>query len=445
MTSEAKLKECGVISTENALDLLNTIDRNTARIVFDPDGNILFANDLFCAAMGYEREQIVGQHHRMFMPGTKASEPAYADHWRRLKGGETLSGDFLRARADGSDIWISANYAPLYDDAGEVYQVVKCAFDITARVNAMNAMSDAMERWAQGDLSTTVDQRMGAQFEDVRVQFNRAQANLRGAISEVVLGTSVLHSFSMQLAQTTRTMAKQTEEQAASLQEISTTAQRMSASVTETSGNAAAARDLVQATNAESLDGMKVMQEAQVAVQSLSKTAGEISNITNVIDQISFQTNLLALNAGVEAARAGEAGRGFAVVASEVRALAQRSSEAATQIAGLIDATGDQVSQCVDLVSRTGTSLERIGDKVTAALEQVSDIATSAEAQAQNITDVTATISNLDTATQRSAAMFEEAHAETEVLAQQVDRFKAASDKFNLGAALEETEMRRSA
>ena len=95
-------------------------------------------------------------------------------------------------------------------------------------------------------------------------------------------------------------------------------------------------------------------------MSGIEKSSKQISQIIGVIDEIAFQTNLLALNAGVEAARAGDAGRGFAVVASEVRALAQRSAEAAKEIKGLISASTAQVEQGVALVTQTGNALERI-------------------------------------------------------------------------------------
>ena len=92
----------------------------------------------------------------------------------------------------------------------------------------------------------------------------------------------------------------------------------------------------------------------------IEKSSQQISQIIGVIDEIAFQTNLLALNAGVEAARAGDSGRGFAVVASEVRALAQRSAEAAKEIKALISTSATQVGEGVELVAQTGKALERI-------------------------------------------------------------------------------------
>ena len=108
-----------------------------------------------------------------------------------------------------------------------------------------------------------------------------------------------------------------------------------------------------------------MVRQAVEAMDAIAKSSQQISQIIGVIDEIAFQTNLLALNAGVEAARAGDAGRGFAVVASEVRALAQRSAEAAKEIKGLISASTAQVDHGVKLVAETGASLERIVTQVT--------------------------------------------------------------------------------
>ena len=157
------------------------------------------------------------------------------------------------------------------------------------------------------------------------------------------------------------------------------------------------------------------------AMDAIAKSSQQISQIIGVIDEIAFQTNLLALNAGVEAARAGDAGRGFAVVASEVRALAQRSAEAAKEIKGLISTSTTQVEQGVKLVAETGKSLERIMAQVAEINGVVGEIAAGAKEQATGLERSTRAINQMDQATQQNAAMVEQSTAASHSLSQETD------------------------
>ncbi len=163
------------------------------------------------------------------------------------------------------------------------------------------------------------------------------------------------------------------------------------------------------------------------------KSAHQISQIIGVIDEIAFQTNLLALNAGVEAARAGDAGRGFAVVASEVRALAQRSAEAAKEIKELISASTSQVSQGVELVTETGKSLDRILTQVTDINAVVTEIAAGAREQATGLEEVNTAINQMDQVTQQNAAMVEETTAASHALSQETAQLADLVSQFRVG------------
>jgi methyl-accepting chemotaxis protein len=168
-------------------------------------------------------------------------------------------------------------------------------------------------------------------------------------------------------------------------------------------------------------------------MSEIENSAQQISQIIGVIDEIAFQTNLLALNAGVEAARAGDAGRGFAVVASEVRALAQRSADAAKEIKALISASSAQVDRGVNLVGETGKVLERILTQVTQINGVVVDIAASAEEQATGLQQVNTAVNQMDQVTQQNAAMVEEATAASHALTSEADTLARLIARFELG------------
>ena len=179
----------------------------------------------------------------------------------------------------------------------------------------------------------------------------------------------------------------------------------------------------------------QVVGQAVTAMGEIANSAQEISKIIGVIDEIAFQTSLLALNAGVEAARAGESGRGFAVVASEVRALAQRSTDAAKEIKGLIEASGQQVQSGVDLVGQTGDVLNGIVGKVTEISDVIAAIAASAEQQSVGLVQVNTAITDMDKVTQQNAAMVEEANAATQTLDQHAASLSESVDRFQLSGA----------
>ena len=168
----------------------------------------------------------------------------------------------------------------------------------------------------------------------------------------------------------------------------------------------------------------------------IERSSNEIGNIIGVIDEIAFQTNLLALNAGVEAARAGDAGRGFAVVASEVRALAQRSAEAAKEIKTLISASSRQVEEGVQLVGDTGEALKRIGGQIERVTSITGEIVASSQEQSSGLKQVNVAVAQMDQVTQQNAAMVEEATAASQSLAQDARELDRMMGQFSLEDAV---------
>jgi methyl-accepting chemotaxis protein len=298
------------------------------------------------------------------------------------------------------------------------------------RAVVLGQMGSALTQLAEGDLTARMSG-LPAEYAQVERDFNAAIRALRDTLQSVSSSVNVISSGSSEIRVGSDDLAARTEKQAASLAETAEAMRQATAMVQETAKNAASANSAIAKTHKEATEGGAVVKQAVSAMDAIERSSGEISKIISVIDGIAFQTNLLALNAGVEAARAGDAGKGFAVVAHEVRALAQRSAEAAQEIKNLITNSTEQVEIGVKLVGETGRMLTRIVDRVGEVSEVITDIATSAESQSTSLTQVNDAVGEMDRMTQQNAAMVEESAAsavnlanEAQTLAEQVARFQ---------------------
>ncbi len=300
------------------------------------------------------------------------------------------------------------------------------------QTEVMQAVADGLGAMSQGDLTVQIDQSFPEAYEKLRIDFNNAVAKIATLVVDIVDGSVQITNETDTLNGAALDLSQRTERQAAALAETAAALQELSGSVKTSAENARSAANVVTESRDQSTKGRDVVEKTVAAMSEIAKSSEQISNITNVIDEIAFQTNLLALNAGVEAARAGESGRGFAVVASEVRALAQRSSDAAREISQLIDTSGRQVETGVHLVNDSGTALETI-DKLVANLDQlVQGIATSATEQAGGLSEISIAIDDLDTVTQQNAAMFEETTAAVQALRSQAGVLQRATGALKL-------------
>jgi len=136
---------------------LAAIARSMATIEFGLDGTILSANDNFLSLMGYTREEILGEHHRLFVTSSTRESEAYSQFWQSLREGRFQSGQFHRLGKNGRDVWIEASYNPILDAAGRPYKVVKFASDVTAqrsRTPTTKARSTQFTRYRPSSSST---------------------------------------------------------------------------------------------------------------------------------------------------------------------------------------------------------------------------------------------------------------------------------------------------
>ena len=252
----------------------------------------------------------------------------------------------------------------------------------------------------------------------------------------VIDSTEAIAAGSREISAASDDLSRRTEQQAATLEETAAALDEITVTVRKTSEGAKHAREVVGEARTDAEQSSGVVRRAVEAMDKIEKSSHEINQIIGVIDEIAFQTNLLALNAGVEAARAGDAGRGFAVVASEVRALAQRSAEAAREIKGLLSASSTEVDHGVKLVGETGQSLERIVGKIIEINSVVADMATSAQEQATALQQVNTAVNEMDHVTQQNAAMAEQANAASRSLSQESDRLAEQIGQFQVGGTL---------
>jgi len=302
------------------------------------------------------------------------------------------------------------------------------------QAEVVTRLANALSRLAQGDLVNRIDQPFPGEYEALRTDFNKAKDILLGTMKEVVENARSIQGASGEITGAADDLSRRTEHQAATLEETAAALDQITATVRQTAESASKARDVVTAAAGDAKRSGEVVGNAISAMGVIEQGSRQIGQIIGVIDEIAFQTNLLALNAGVEAARAGDAGRGFAVVAQEVRALAQRSADAAREIKILIAASEQQVAQGVNYVNQSGRVLAEVVSKISEITGVVGGIASGAQEQATALNQVNAAVNQMYQVTQQNAAMVEQTTAASHSLAHEAMALAGLIARFDVGA-----------
>ena len=426
------------------------IDRALAVIRFDLSGTILDANDNFLGAVGYDRAEIVGRHHRMLVDPEHAASHAYAAFWAALRDGQFQVGEYARRGKGGREIRLQASYNPILDAAGRPVGVVKFATDITeecrasvdtagqiaaihrsqaviafdlggrileANANFLAATGYRLDEivgrhhrlfvdpaeaaepgyaafWAdlnRGAFASGVYRRIGAGGREIWLQATyNPILDSEGRPSKVVKYAADI-TAAVRARSAATSAARQTLD---NVQAVAAAAEEMSSSVGEISANMAQAKAAVDGIHARALAADGATGQLREATQSMD-------GIVQAISTVAGQTNLLALNATIEAARAGEAGRGFAVVASEVKGLAGQTSGATAQISAQIARMQAISGEVAGMLAEIAAAVGHVQGYVTgvaSAIEEQSavtrEISASMQVAADGVADIDAALTN---------------------------------------------------
>lgn len=426
--------------------ITEAIDATQLRVEFTPDGRMSAANGAMCVVARRDESQLIGMDFSQLIRVAATGEIAF----EAIARGENVIGRMLIS-IDGHDLLLNGAMTPVRDRKGAIRRIVAIGTDMSeieareasARIErerlaaeqrqVVDQLRDVLRHLAEGDLTQAIREPFPGDYEQLRLDYNDATAKLREAMALVLENSNLIRSESGGISRAAEDLSRRTEQQAATLEQTAAALNQLTASVKSAADRTLKANDMVALARRNTESSGQVVREAVQAMGEISESSNKISRITSVIEEISFQTNLLALNAGVEAARAGEAGRGFAVVASEVRALAQRSSEAAREIAGLISDSASQVKRGVELVGQAGSALDGIQGSVAEIVTFMSDITASTTEQSAGLSEVNTAILQLDQVTQHNAAMFEETTAASQSLAREADGLNATMSRFRLG------------
>ncbi len=288
------------------------------------------------------------------------------------------------------------------------------------------------DRIAEGDLTNRIEVSSNNEIGMLFAAVRRMQAGLAQTVSMVRSGVIEIHSGASEISAGNADLSMRTEEQAASLEETAASMEELASTVQSNAEGSREASRLAASASGVAVQGGSAVAAVVGTMREIADSSRHMAEIVGVIDSIAFQTNILALNAAVEAARAGEQGKGFAVVASEVRALAQRSGQAAKEIKTLIDTSVHKVSLGSSQAESAGATMQEIVSAVKRVDELIGHISAASQEQAGGIQQVNQAVSQMDAVTQQNAALVEEATAAAASLETQAQKLQQAVAVFRI-------------
>ena len=323
----------------------------------------------------------------------------------------------------------------LDDKDGVLAEVCEGLNRVGEAANAgLGAVLEGLRKLAAGDLSVRMPDSFTGIFAEIASEMNMACAMLRQTTGEISGSTARLDTSARELSSVAAELAKRSETTATMLESTSRELEEMAGTVktsAEFAGKAFASAGLI---GTKARGGNEVASRAVAAMDEIQTSSDAIGKILHVIDEISFQTNLLALNAGVEAARAGDYGRGFSVVATEVRALAQRSAEAAKEITELIEGSSAAIGRGVGLVQQSGQAFKEIVEDIDGTTSRLGEIVEASNKVSTGIGRISGATKDLDRLAQSNVTAFENTNHVVIALQEESEALARAVSAFDLPA-----------
>ncbi|HWU67094.1 MAG TPA: methyl-accepting chemotaxis protein, partial [Methylophilus sp.] len=431
---------------------ISAISKVMGVIEFDLKGNITNVNPNFAAVTGYSPQEIVGNHHSMFVESGYKTSQEYKQFWEKLARGEPDNGQYQRVGKGGKVVWLQASYNPILDAEGNAFKVVKYATDITAKVNEAKAMENAVHETGEvvglvqsGDLTQRISTHdKNGEIKELCEGVNSIVDTMADILASIKVAGETINTAANEISVGSTDLSQRTEEQASSLEETAASMEEISSTVKQNAQNAKQANTMTFKAGEIATRGGEAFGRVVTTMSAITESSARIEEIITVIDSIAFQTNILALNAAVEAARAGEQGRGFAVVASEVRNLAQRSASAAKEIKQLIVDSAEKVANGSMYVDQANGTMDEIIIAIQQVSDLISEITSASQEQTTGIDQVNLAVTQLDEVTQQNAALVEEAAAAAMSLVDQAAQLNAKVSQYKLGNAVSSVPRQRS-